>query len=792
MVRKRMIILSLLLCSGMAAGYSQTLSLRKGRSIARQFLNEKMNSTFSGKWQERYFGDGKLMIVNRGDNDGFVIIRSDGDNHTILGYAEHGHINTEAMPENLRYWLQCYAAENEPTTLSYSSNNHEYTAHAPLLATIAWDQNSPYNLMTPYYVGTTHAATGCAATAMAQILYYHHWPLQGKGTVSYSCSTLNNATLETDLSKDIYHWDAMKTQYNIPGQEDSDEARQAVALLMRDCGYAIHMLYGAQIGETGVTPSQYVQAMGFDARTGLFIWQAVDSKGSNLYAVNPATGAASLITSLSKNEQISALFFKTNEAPDKAPAAISDLQFAFSGNGSTTGNITFTVPSKTYDGTALSGSLQQSVYIDGALQGKTVTVTPGQKQTFPFSLSNDNHYVDVCLKNDGGLSPVNYRYQFVGYDTPKATEKVSFEQKDGQATVKWRTVKTGTDAGVNHGFIDANKLTYHVVRMPDSTVVAKDLKDTVFTETLPTKMQRYSYVVYPYNGSDKQGDGTFSDAILYGTAFETPYTDDFTDASTKSLWTIADDNNDKTTWKYDSYNKAWSINTGAYSIKGCDDWLISPAINMKKGYCYAFTANMRNTFRDYKEHVRLLVGTNPEDRKSFKLLAENDAYDTQGNYADWEADFTPEKDGSYYVAVLDSSNTTENCSGVYVKRISVDALGLAGAPTAADSMTVTPDADGALKATITAKAPSKALDGTALTGTLSAALYRDEATTPVAKKDDIAPSATISFVDDKVDSVATHSYSLVFSNGQGAGKKVTAKAFIGIYGDGYKTSARRT
>lgn len=473
MVRKRMIILSLLLCSGMAAGYSQTLSLRKGRSIARQFLNEKMNSTFSGKWQERYFGDGKLMIVNRGDNDGFVIIRSDGDNHTILGYAEHGHINTEAMPENLRYWLQCYAAENEPTTLSYSSNNHEYTAHAPLLATIAWDQNSPYNLMTPYYVGTTHAATGCAATAMAQILYYHHWPLQGKGTVSYSCSTL-------------------------------------------------------------------------------------------------------------------------------------------------------------------------------------------------------------------------------------------------------------------------------------------------------------------------------SDAILYGTAFETPYTDDFTDASTKSLWTIADDNNDKTTWKYDSYNKAWSINTGAYSIKGCDDWLISPAINMKKGYCYAFTANMRNTFRDYKEHVRLLVGTNPEDRKSFKLLAENDAYDTQGNYADWEADFTPEKDGSYYVAVLDSSNTTENCSGVYVKRISVDALGLAGAPTAADSMTVTPEADGALKATITAKAPSKALDGTALTGTLSAALYRDEATTPVAKKDDIVPSATISFVDDKVDSVATHSYSLVFSNGQGAGKKVTAKAFIGIYGDGYKTSARRT
>lgn len=122
------------------------------------------------------------MIVNRGENDGFVIIRSEGDSHTILGYSEHGHINTEAMPENLRYWLQCYVAENEQTILSYKNDHVKYKAHAPLLTTIAWDQNDPYNLMTPYYVGTTHAATGCAATAMAQILYFHHWPLQGKGT----------------------------------------------------------------------------------------------------------------------------------------------------------------------------------------------------------------------------------------------------------------------------------------------------------------------------------------------------------------------------------------------------------------------------------------------------------------------------------------------------------------------------------------------------------------------------------------------------------------------------------
>lgn len=210
------------------------------------------------------------MIVNRGENDGFVIIRSEGDSHTILGYSEHGHINTEAMPENLRYWLQCYVAENEQTILSYKNDHVKYKAHAPLLTTIAWDQNDPYNLMTPYYVGTTHAATGCAATAMAQILYFHHWPLQGKGTASYKCSTLNNATLTADFSKDTYNWASMKPQYNIPGDNDQESSREAVALLMRDCGYAIHMLYGAQSGaDTGLWPAALVDNFSYDKGIGL-------------------------------------------------------------------------------------------------------------------------------------------------------------------------------------------------------------------------------------------------------------------------------------------------------------------------------------------------------------------------------------------------------------------------------------------------------------------------------------------------------------------------------------------
>ena len=51
----------------------------------------------------------------------------------------------------------------------------------PLLKTI-WYQDAPYNLLTPIYNGDDdkmkgkHGATGCVATALAQVMYYHQWP----------------------------------------------------------------------------------------------------------------------------------------------------------------------------------------------------------------------------------------------------------------------------------------------------------------------------------------------------------------------------------------------------------------------------------------------------------------------------------------------------------------------------------------------------------------------------------------------------------------------------------------
>lgn len=50
----------------------------------------------------------------------------------------------------------------------------------PLLET-EWSQEAPFNQLCSYNNGTSisPALTGCVATAMSQIMYFHKWPEKG-------------------------------------------------------------------------------------------------------------------------------------------------------------------------------------------------------------------------------------------------------------------------------------------------------------------------------------------------------------------------------------------------------------------------------------------------------------------------------------------------------------------------------------------------------------------------------------------------------------------------------------
>ncbi len=537
------------------------------------------------------------------------------------------------------------------------------------------------------------------------------------------------------------------------------------------------------LGTLDASPTMYVQSMVYEPRTACFLWMAVTQEGSALYAIDPYDVTMTLVQPLDKNEQASAMFFQDNAAPAAAPTATTDLAFTFDG-GATDGTITFTVPTTTYDGSPLNGNVMMSVWLDGEQIANYVTVAPGSTQTFNHAVSNDNHYVYVLFSNDGGFSPANSLYVYAGYDTPLPVTNAVFTVENGVSHLTW----DAPAGGVNNGYLD--NVTYNVVRMPGSVVVAQGLSECEFSETLPSKMERYYYIITPFNGDGKRGDEAVSNSVLTGDAFEAPYFDDFSDMGTRELWTIVNANNDASnwgtvyTWTFNDYNKCWGVNTGPYNMgddqDGADDYLISPGIYIEQGISYALIVNMRNTFANYKERVSLMVGTDPNDVSTFQVLDFNDAYDVGGTLADWEVDFQLEESGTYYFAVHAYTKREDNASGMFVYSMAVNKLGKNEAPAEVTDLTIIPEETGEMLADVTFTVPTTTLDGNELAAPLTANIYRDGGEEAVAQFP-VEVGANAQWTDNTVEGVGVHTYTVGISNEAGEGKRVSADAFIGVY-----------
>ncbi|MDO4335950.1 MAG: C10 family peptidase [Bacteroidales bacterium] len=190
--------------------------------------------------------DKACFYIYNNTSGGFVIVSADERTEKpILGYSTKGAFDYSSLGENAKWLLDSYKEQiatldslpqRKPNRKKRQHTEKENTSVAPLLGETAWDQDHPYNLMCPIIDGE-HCLTGCVATAMAQIMYYHKWPERGNGIIQYE----STGPIEADLSGSEYQWDLM-----LPTYDDNSglENQMAVALLMRDCGYSVETTYG--------------------------------------------------------------------------------------------------------------------------------------------------------------------------------------------------------------------------------------------------------------------------------------------------------------------------------------------------------------------------------------------------------------------------------------------------------------------------------------------------------------------------------------------------------------------
>lgn len=250
------------------------VSLSKAESVAKAFMGA---SSVTLAW------DGNESVATRASavapafyvynisGGGWVIISAEDCVTPVLGYSDTGTFKTDGMPANISRWfgvirddiLQARSDKLEQTEAVRNKWNNPMRVRPKtasgykLLDTPLWNQGTPYNKLLSTYVkkngsGVSNLYTGCVATAMAEVLYYHKWPEKGTGTLAgYTTASYSYTVSSIDISQHTYDWDNMLDSYSSYNTTQAD----AVALLMLDCGVMTQMDYSSQ---GSGTMSEYV------------------------------------------------------------------------------------------------------------------------------------------------------------------------------------------------------------------------------------------------------------------------------------------------------------------------------------------------------------------------------------------------------------------------------------------------------------------------------------------------------------------------------------------------------
>ncbi len=220
------------------------------QKVAKTFLNNNGAKAAQLTDLSKAAGFPNLYIFTA--EQGFVVMAADDCVQPILGYSLTGHFRTENMPTNVSGWLQGYndeiqyaidnklRASTETTKLwkdliDGNSKAAKATVVVDALIQTTWDQDPGYNDLCPYdYNANQLTVTGCAATAMAQIMRYWEYPSHGVGSNSYTPSAHPEYGVQSvNFAQATYDWTAM------PLHSSSAE----VAKLMYHCGVSVNMDY---------------------------------------------------------------------------------------------------------------------------------------------------------------------------------------------------------------------------------------------------------------------------------------------------------------------------------------------------------------------------------------------------------------------------------------------------------------------------------------------------------------------------------------------------------------------
>lgn len=456
------------------------------------------------------------------------------------------------------------------------------------------------------------------------------------------------------------------------------------------------------------------------------------------------------------------------------PSAPTNLSISAGAEGALSAVLTWNQPATDQFGAALTELSGAKIYrgtsiyftvSDTYLVGTVEAATPGQEVSWTDETltSAGKYYYRVAAYNESGAGAACTGVQspYIGTATsvPNVTNVVAEALPDNDKTVSL----TWTQPAPTEGYFNPADVAYKITRADNGSSTSTTLEEAwsgeqPYLDNSITGLGSYVYTVYTVYNNSTGWSGTKSNAVVTGGCATLPYSQDFSNSNSLSLFTLIHGADAA---------KDWGLTSGKLYYWGnpADAWAITPKFQFEKGKVYELSFDTYVQRASSPKYLAVTLGleatTEGMDTETvFDELIENTSSATK------KVVFTVAEDGEYYVGFHCYGPSDSN--DIYVDNLKLEET--IAVPLAVTELNALAGADGALSVELSWLNPSLTTAGdeienidrlVVLNGTETVATLENQA------------AGQNSSVEIAVDKAGIHSFSVVAYLGEDAGEAAT-------------------
>ena len=255
-IKKSLLLIFTILCvsATWAAPVSQSQALKNAKAFmsARGIAFDAATARVATRAPRRAAANAQAVAYYVFNDDAkFVIAAGDDTMPAVLGYSTDGDFDANNISPELQALLDSYDMVADGKAVFDRPTGEQGRQPIEPLLKARWNQSAPWNNQCPVMPDKgTHSATGCAGTAMAQVMSYHRWPERITATIPAYTTGSYKFQMPALKPSGFPGWANIKDYY-LDG-DTIGPAADDVAALMLYVGQSIYTDYGPG---SGASPS---------------------------------------------------------------------------------------------------------------------------------------------------------------------------------------------------------------------------------------------------------------------------------------------------------------------------------------------------------------------------------------------------------------------------------------------------------------------------------------------------------------------------------------------------------